>query len=242
MRRLRYSLRFVLVATTILALVIAYFADCARNERAALAAINESGGWVTYDHEYDSSQHYVRNADSKAPTVLVDVLGRHWFDRIVTASGLTSEFGDTELATLSRLSKLRSVSNNHAWAGSQIATISMNHSRVYELPKEIGDSEITDVGLSHLANCKSLESIALRGDSMTNTGIEHLSELPNLKYLAISSLRVTDESIDALARMTELETLVATETRISKDGFIRLKSRLPNCKVYDRPPQRRRKP
>jgi F-box and leucine-rich repeat protein 14 len=58
-----------------------------------------------------------------------------------------------------------------------------------------------------------------------------LSSLKYLKELGIMSHQVTDDAIEYLLPLITLDKLYLFETQISENGFVRLRSGLPNCEI-----------
>jgi len=124
----------------------------------------------------------------------------------------------------------------------------------------LGDTQITDNGLRHLAGMSALKTVVLFGErpnpNITNAGLEHLKGLTNLEILNLYGTRVTDEGLRHLQNMQRLRALILspqitdaglehleglaglrtleiTGTQITDAGVERLEQALPNCEIFD---------
>ena len=75
-------------------------------------------------------------------------------------------------------------------------------------------SSITDKGLFHLRQTKSLSSLSIRLSRVTDRGVAHLSQLPRLRVLDLAgTLHLTDDGLRALAKVVSLEELYVNGLR-----------------------------
>jgi F-box/leucine-rich repeat protein 14 len=73
-------------------------------------------------------------------------------------------------------------------------------------------SSVSDSGLAHLANLKSLELLDIwTVPQMTNATVDVIAGLPNLKELSIRVTEVTDAAVDKLLKMPGLQSLTFKE-------------------------------
>lgn len=72
----------------------------------------------------------------------------------------------------------------------------------------VGDTNITDAGLCHIAKMSSLTELDIAQNNVTDDGLTHLTTLQNLREL------------------------FATTTHVTPEGARELKSALPNCTIY----------
>lgn len=82
--------------------------------------------------------------------------------------------------------------------------------------------------LRHLAELTTLERLELSGgggtDAVTDAGMVHLAELKSLRYLDLSHNRaLTDEGLAQLAGLTGLEELVLKATHVTDSGLAYLR-------------------
>lgn len=60
-----------------------------------------------------------------------------------------------------------------------------------------GGNFVTDKGVEHLSNCKTLEQLDLEGTAVTDNAFKYMAKLPNLKTLWIKQTSVTREGVAA---------------------------------------------
>ncbi len=82
---------------------------------------------------------------------------------------------------------------------------------------DVARSRVTDAGLAHLRDVKTLESLWLPSEGISDTGLEYLSQLPRLRSLSVSRAYrgdssgeqgyYTDKGIRMLAHCRDLEEL-----------------------------------
>lgn len=70
----------------------------------------------------------------------------------------------------------------------------------------IGDNRVTNDGLMHLSNLKSLEHLTLRSVRVTDEGLKHLSVLPSLRHLILGG-NFTNNAFLYLQDVPSLKTL-----------------------------------
>ena len=91
--------------------------------------------------------------------------------------------------------------------------------------------EITDAGLSYLADCARLRVLQLalsEKGHITDAGLNKLVKLPNLERLNVRGSRVTDVGIALLAKMGRLRSVNVSQTDVSHVG---VNSVLENCRL-----------
>ena len=140
--------------------------------------------------------------------------------------GYSADLSDIGLASLSHLSNLESLAVHHCQIDAGISVVSqmpklkilkLDHTNVGdETLKIIGQSRlltmlrlsnhITDDGIAHLAELKSMEHFAF-GGSVTEKSIEILAGWPNLSHIKLTNARLTPAAIRSLVKLKKLETL-----------------------------------
>jgi hypothetical protein len=102
----------------------------------------------------------------------------------------------------------------------------------------------SDAGLVHLKELPQLRELFLidfRPESgITDEGLVHVGEMKSLHLLSIHASSVTDQGLIHLEKLPELEELYLSTTKVTPEGVKRLQSALPNAKVTIYfPPQNR---
>lgn len=126
--------------------------------------------------------------------------------RIVYVRFGDSKFDDEDLT------KLIPLANNIAWL-------------------DIGGSQITNDGMTHLSAFNNLERLHLENTSITDNGIENLVSLRELKYLNLYGTGISDESLATISQIKSLQTLYIWNTKVTQQGVDGLKGKSPDLNV-----------
>jgi len=62
------------------------------------------------------------------------------------------------------------------------------------------DTNISDQGLMHIANCKNLEILVLRGGQFSIEGLKSLTGLQQLKHLKVAGVSISEPDIESLQK------------------------------------------
>ncbi len=89
-RRLRFSLRTLLVLVTALAVWFGTWAKYARDQKSAVDAVREVGGEVSYAYQYDKNGDFLDKASPWAPAWLRNTVGEDYFVTVVGVGFFTS--------------------------------------------------------------------------------------------------------------------------------------------------------
>ena len=84
-------------------------------------------------------------------------------------------------------------------------------------------TEVTDSGLEHLKELKSLRVLNLNGTKVTGSGFVHLKKMKRLQYLLLGSLTVTDVGMEHLKELKSLRCLNLNATLVTDAGLRHLK-------------------
>jgi hypothetical protein len=249
-RMLRYSLRTLLVAMTMLCVVLGLWVNGAERQRRAVAAIQAAGGYVFYDYERPDAAPIV--GQLPGPDWLCERLGVDYFADVTYAylsrratdetvahlRSLTSleelllygtPVSDVGLAHLSGLSRLEHLS----LFGTQVTDVGVaNLSGLTNLERlSLFGTQVTDAGVANLSGLTRLEELSLDGTQVTDVGLTHLVRLTSLKELSLIGTQVTDAGLAHLTGLTSLEALFLLGTKASDTGCARLQQSLPNCEI-----------
>jgi hypothetical protein len=166
------------------------FAEPTKESReAAIAAIRELGGIVTFDEKNPSR-----------PLVGVNL----HFKRVPDA-GLVHLKGLTSLTYLS--------------INDQVTDAGLEHLKgLTGLQKLVlSGTDVTDAGLEHLNGLTSLQTLLL-GSKVTDAGLEHLKGLTSLQKLSLMGTQVTDAGLVHLKGLTSLKMLSLQKTKVTTAG------------------------
>jgi hypothetical protein len=203
-RAVRFSLRTLLIVVTITALALGYLSFRAQRQAAAVKAIQQMGGVVTFQNEITKDGVQLSTPRSAAPS---------WFGHLYYERPVKISFERPDDQKVQALTQL-------------------DLSRVEHLLLVGGP--LTDNGLSFLTSRSLPNLRRLRVDEthISDAGLAALSlNLPNLEKLYISSTNVGNDGINHLSNMKALVFLDVTNTKVNAQGIESLKAKLPNLKV-----------
>ena len=92
-------------------------------------------------------------------------------------------------------------------------------------------TKVTDAGLAHLANIKSLTQLHLERTAVTDAGLAHLSGLENLEYLNLYGTQITDAGLAHLQNLKKLKKLYVWQTGVTKAGAEQLTASIPELYI-----------
>lgn len=104
----------------------------------------------------------------------------------------------------------------------QIALVKPLANIIHEL--NLGKTEVTDKGLEHLKDLKSLVKLNLKETKITDAGLTNLAGLENLEYLNIYGTGVTDAGVQSLAGLKKLKKLYVWQTKVTEEGQAKFKA------------------
>ena len=98
---------------------------------------------------------------------------------------------------------------------------------------EAGHNSVGDAALNQIGQMKKLRSLELNDTNISNNGLEALSVAPKLEKLRIDqNSRISDKGLVALAKISTLKKLnLSNLTGVTDIGIQSLKTKLPKCKI-----------
>ena len=185
----QYSLRslmiFVMVCGVLLGWAGSFFKRL-HEQREAVSRIQGVHGVIDYDYQYHDNRYY-RHAPPPGPKLLRMVLGDDAFARIERVS-----FNPFKNYTPPKDEDLEALEGLYG---------------LHHLIFLIGDNNISDEGLRHLAGLTNLRTLVLTGHKISDKGLEHLVNLTNLENLGLDFTQVTTEGIARLPAGAHLRQL-----------------------------------
>jgi hypothetical protein len=172
--------------------------------REVVEEVKRRGGGITYDFENTTGGHR-----EPAPAWLRKLLGIDFFADVVDiiVAGKASPNTDAFLERLRSLKHLK---------------------RLYI--REICDA--TDSGMAHIEAFSSLESLALASDRITDAGLGHLGNLRSLSYLDLDGCAaVTDAGLRYLKNIPKLKYLLLRRTSTTEECIQQLRRAMPKCLI-----------
>lgn len=216
-RWFQYSLRTLFILVLLASLPMSWLAvrlDRARRQRAAVEAMQASGGTVSYATYY-------------GPGAWSEVFGHDFsqdVDRIMV-------WTDDHLRLAKDLHGLLSVElfqdeitdDGLAHLAHQPQLLRLRFG-VQPNPK------ITEVGLARLRSLKQLKQLEIRYIDLSSDRLKYLRELPELRELVLGR-GITDADVVHLGKMTSLRRLTVLENTLSDNAISQLRSALPQCRI-----------
>lgn len=201
---LRYSLRGLLLFTTVLCVWLAILFNQARRQRRAVEAITSAGGVVAFDYHF---QQKSKNGQPPGPTWLRRLVGDELFrtPQHVELRGetITDEFLAEHAAGLDGVQVLL-IDSLHVTDGG-LASVA-KHDSIHVL--SLHAPHVTDAGLEGLAKMGQLTGLELDCPQVTDAGMEHLAHLTDLKRLRLLCPRVTAEGVKHLSPLKDLRGVI----------------------------------
>ena len=178
--RFQFSLRSMLVMVVAVAVPCSWLAaemKKAREQEAAVEAIERAGGHWAYGREISGDIEYMIVGPLYGPEWLRKLLGDDFFNDVkyvAFTSTIATQATDADLAHVAELKHLTSLF--------------------------VGDTQITDAGLAKIAGLSELRELILYSPKFTDRGMEYLAGLKKLRSLYLTDTQVTDEGIKNLQR------------------------------------------
>ena len=128
------------------------------------------------------------------------------------------EFNDDGMQHLAHLTNLRFLFLGGP--GSRITDAGVEHlAQLRSLEAlSLTDTQITDVSLQHLSQIASLKGLGLVGTPITNEGLKHLEALPSLKTLVLNRTDIDDGAVEYLRSFPALERVTVGNTKMTEEG------------------------
>ena len=259
-RWLQFRLRTLLLIVAVLCVPLAWVGvrlNQKRRERAAVAAIRDLNGYISYDWWDNAGK-----STPPGPQWLRAIFGDDFFADVASIEIYNyRDLVDGDLVHLKVFKRLRTLSIsggssklvtdagvafltgmkdierlllcNMQLTDAGLSSIIKGMDRLTTL--ELDGTDITDGGLAIVSHLPALETLSVEGCGVTDTGLAHLSSLPALRRLDLSSTLITDAALVQLAELKGLTSLrIAYTDQISFERMVKLRKALPNCKIRDR--------
>jgi hypothetical protein len=234
---MRFSLRGLFVAVTIIALALGWLANESRHEKLAMQYLSSQLG---------DGRTQVWHANRFAlPEIEDEVIGkpekpafhgRGYLWRLLRADIFQTPVSIHWRSTIKtrRLDYDRSgeLQIEGEYSGSlvddDLRWINMLHYLKY---LSLSGNDITGRGIAQLRDLRRLETLKLANTTITDDGLEVLLRMPRLRHVDLSYTRVSNKSVDTLSRCSSITELRLVVTNVSDEGIARLQRALPNCQI-----------
>jgi hypothetical protein len=95
----------------------------------------------------------------------------------------------------------------------------------------VGENDVTDVGVRHLAHLRKLTFLDLWNTQITDAGLESLKDMHDLQHLNVGGCPITDVGIRHLERLKKLKKLGIDEEGFTDEAYQRLLSAIPGLEI-----------
>jgi Leucine Rich Repeat (LRR) protein len=203
-RWLKFSVRSLMLIVLVVAVLLAWQVNRARQQRRAVDAIKAYGGFVSYDWQYVNGT-FTSGRSPWAPIWLRRAIGDEFFQEVVGVNLIVGTAPDGRRVETKRLTD-DVIVNLTAFPKLKDLTIQK--------------TQATDRALETIGTLTDLEILRMSDAHVTDAGVGKLRNLRNLKYLDITNSGLTDESLRHIAGLSRLEILnLQNNNRFSDKGL-----------------------
>jgi hypothetical protein len=236
------SLKMALVLLTAFCLWLGMVVAPALRQERIVRAVEEAGGEVSYDYEWDAEVREMIEWDGiggqgpapepPGPRWLRKLVGKHYFCNVVYVSFRDAPRVDDKLVSeLGKLSELRYLDLIECRNVTDAGILKWPTSLPLRM-LDLQETAVSDKGVAHLSRFGTLESLVLERTVVSEAGIDHLSQLEHLWQLHIRHTKVTKSSLPTLRNMEKLRILSIDADDFSGEEATRLKEVKPNLRVF----------
>ena len=235
-RWLQFSLRTLLAAVLVVAVLMAVWRVHAQKQLYVLALVQRLGGDVTYSYQRKGL------SSPPGPEWLRKLMGDEYFltvDGVAIGSQYLTDDDLTVFQDLTRLRVLRLSNGQLTDRGLEKLT---NLSNLTDL--DLNFTLISDAGMPHLSRLTNLKELSLKSTNVTDAGLPYLLDMRKLEKLRLGHYNlkgrdadeqpvsnITDDGLSCLAGLRNLKMLVLLNTKATPEGLQRLKDAIPNLTI-----------
>ena len=249
MRRLRFSLRVLLVLVAVLAILLAFGGRRmlnARKQRQLITLIQSYGGENHHDLNFKNGpERTIRFPNMEfSPTLpgpewLRHRIGEEYFVSVAEAffdKPSHRVLDDTMFLDFTASIRSQNLPRPRGLVFADLPITDAALTNLSTFPHLtslhiINCPNVTDAGLEHIESLTKLRQLDLRGSSITDRGLVRLSNLKELRELSLMRTAVTDDGLAHLDELTNLEWLALSDTSVTIEAAKTLRQRLPNCEM-----------
>lgn len=226
LKRLRFSLRMLLVTIAVLAVALAFWAAPLIRQQLAIRAIEAHGGRAFLNASTVDEVFTNQSREPSTPEWLSAAIGSDM--RTVTIQKRDRTGTDvlrrvSELHGLEVLSLTRSTFDER-----ELARLKACPSLRYLF---LQDTAVGDSSIEFLRQARNLEMLNLARTKVSDGGMVHISKCSKLKYLCLNETGVSDGSVPILCSFKDLTDLEIHNTKFSDEGVKQIQTTLPACKI-----------
>lgn len=243
--KLRFSLRTLLIITAGLMLWLAKLSNDARNQAAAVKAIEAAEGHIEFKLSYD------------APEWAKNIFGAEFFRQVVLVGLSKNSRSLADDQTLEQISCLTSLETLELGWSEKITDEGLRHLRglknlktlylyrtrlrgpglkyIAELPHlqtlVLVDSHIDDSAMIFFKHMQELSTLHLGNTQITDASLPEIAKSRSIKLLTLDNTEISDVGLKALEQLSILEHLDVARTNVSLAGVTDFRKVLPRCNV-----------
>ena len=248
-RRMRFSLRFLLLVITAIAIACGTWISSAKNQKSTVESIRDLGGEVYYSHEMELDNEGIpvpkNKADPPGPHWLRKQLGIDCFDSVAFIrlyyAGNSSDWlpgkdsSKLDAAILHYQNQYRDAVS-HALAFSdlqklELLSINVRDEDFLKLAKLKNLRSLwlirvptTPGKLANIRNLGLLEELIIGYSGITNADMIHLQKLVNLTRLSLYGENITDQGLEHLSGLKNLKYLDLRQNKLTDESLRHLRN------------------
>ena len=225
-RRFTFGVRGMLAFILIIGLGLGWVVHGARQQREAVAAVKNFGGWVHYDDEFAPGPIAVPRGNNLWATTWGKLTpGRSpW-----APAWLRRTLGDEYFREVAHVSLFVDIQKGVAHAapynkGPADHVLEALSTQAGIRTLQIGGQQATDGGMKFVGRMSGLEELIIfPAGGISDAGVAHLVGLENLRVVLITDSEMTDEGLRHLGGLTNIEQLMLEGRGFSDRGLAYVK-------------------
>ncbi len=184
----QFSLRSLLTMVTLICLALGLVVVPAEKQRAAIRAVEKSGGVVVYNDARPGQWWFV--------ATLRKYLARDYFDNVKLVSLNVYQLEDADLSDLRAFARLQELSLRYT----DVTDAGLRQLQWQPQLKSLGLSgtKVSNAGLAHVKQLAQLEGLHLDDTQISDAGLVHLLGLTQLRTLDLRYTKVTPAGVALL--------------------------------------------
>ena len=215
---LRYSLRGLLIAITVLALWLGWHCSRAQRQHRAVAWLQAKGCFIGYDYQVNPTGGVEHDAKPSLPNWIGKTIGQDYFHRVVKVRfEQPLVLDDALMDRLNDLPDLCHLEGRHCRLALGVER------RFAELPKvedlELEECSLNDAQLAALGSLTNLRILNLQHNPFQGSGLASWGRLDKLETLYLTDTAVADDNLVHLAELENLQSLYLGDTGLGDAGL-----------------------
>jgi hypothetical protein len=97
---------------------------------------------------------------------------------------------------------------------------------------DVSFTAISDNGLAPLKSLTTLQELYVNDNKLTDAAMPHIAKIGSLTTIFLSGTQISDTGLEHLLEMPLLEHLELRDTRVTEHGISRLRQKMPKCAIF----------